>query len=68
MAKTKRDTIKDLAARNPKSDAQQASAALSLIEGIRKLGIQRRGYGLTGPFGKFKTIPKSRRRMAMRGV
>jgi hypothetical protein len=62
----KSDTLRELAAQNPGANQEQADEAIRLIEEIRKLGIRRREYALTGPFRKFKGVPDSPRRRRMR--
>jgi hypothetical protein len=68
MAKmdAKNNILTDLATQNPNANAERVGGVVRLIGEMRKLGIRRHEYGLTGPFGKLKNIPKSRRRMAFR--
>jgi hypothetical protein len=64
----KSDMLRELSAKNPGADQEQAEEALRLIDGIRKLGIRRREYALTSPFRKFKSVPDNPRRRRMRAT
>jgi len=48
---TKQDKVKEIAANNPAVDAESVSAALTLVESMRRLGLAGPHYGLASPYG-----------------